>query len=327
MNCDKKSIVALVLPLVLGTVLIIVILIAVIVSLIISKRFKEKERKANEGKVIFKMDASDVVFDHEDGGAVFNKTELTFNTEDNQNLLKIKEETEDVICIGNNSTKTMKVQISMKDDTIKFQIRATPPIVTLKRGFACEFHVFVKPLCTCRIEDSIKVIVLNMSKGEQKEIEIPVRFETELSTLLDPDELIEEKKLGEGSFGIVFLGQFRGNRVAIKRMKGVADNEKQMEEFEKEVAMLDKFRSDVCVHFYGACFIPGKICMVTEFAQYGSLQDLMNKRKNDPIPKKMQLKLMMDVAQGIAYLHVNDILNRDIKTDNMLVITLEENVK
>ena len=33
---------------------------------------------------------------------------------------------------------------------------------------------------------------------------------------LDPDELIEEKKLGEGSFGVVYLGNFRGNKVAIK---------------------------------------------------------------------------------------------------------------
>ena len=39
--------------------------------------------------------------------------------------------------------------------------------------------------------------------------------------------------------------------------------------------MLDKFRNDYIIHFYGAVFIPNKICMVTEFAQYGSLQDLM----------------------------------------------------
>ena len=98
-----------------------------------------------------------------------------------------------------------------------------------------------------------------------------------MTTVLDPDELIEDKKLGEGSFGIVFLGTFRGNKVAIKRMKGVSDNEKQMAEFEKEVAMLDKFRSDYVILFYGAVFTPNKICMVTEFAQYGSIQDLMRK--------------------------------------------------
>ncbi len=41
--------------------------------------------------------------------------------------------------------------------------------------------------------------------------------------------------------------------------------------------MLDIFRNDYIVHFYGAVFIPNKICMVTEFAKYGSLNDLIMK--------------------------------------------------
>ena len=32
-------------------------------------------------------------------------------------------------------------------------------------------------------------------------------------------------------------------------------NINEMEEFEKEVTMMDKFRSDYIVHFYGAVFI------------------------------------------------------------------------
>ena len=50
-----------------------------------------------------------------------------------------------------------------------------------------------------------------------------------------------------------------------------------MIEFEKEVAMLDKFRNEYLIHFYGACIIPGKICMVTEFSAFGSLQDMIKK--------------------------------------------------
>ena len=35
----------------------------------------------------------------------------------------------------------------------------------------------------------------------------------------------------------------------------IADD-KAMKEFYKEVSMLDKFRSDFIIHFYGAVFIP-----------------------------------------------------------------------
>ena len=63
-----------------------------------------------------------------------------------------------------------------------------------------------------------------------------------MTTRLDYDELIEDKQLGEGSFGIVHKGTFRNNTVAIKKMKQSNDTEEQIEEFKKEVAMLDKFR-------------------------------------------------------------------------------------
>ncbi|ELP90906.1 tyrosine kinase, putative, partial [Entamoeba invadens IP1] len=99
-------------------------------------------------------------------------------------------------------------------------------------------------------------------------------------------------KLGESSFGVVYKGSFRGNVVAIKKMKTVLDDERLMGEFENEVSMLDKFRCEYIVHFYGAVFIPNKACMVIEFAQYGSLQDLM-KHKTMMQHKEFRIFMIM----------------------------------
>ena len=110
-------------------------------------------------------------------------------------------------------------------------------------------------------------------------------------------------------------------------MKTIDDDPKQMKEFEKEVAMLDKFRCDYIIHFYGACFIPSKICMVTEFAQHGSLQTLIDKRNPNDIKELLRVKLLLDASKGIRYLHDNGVLHRDIKPDNFLVVSLEDNVK
>ena len=179
-------------------------------------------------------------------------------------------------------------------------------MVTLKKGEAAECEFIITPNCSCCVDDEVMITVLNMSTGEETSTPLEIRFETVLTTILDPDELIEEKKLGEGSFGVVMLGDFRGHRVAIKKMKEVQDRPDQIQEFEKEVAMLDKFRCDYIIHFYGAVFIPGKICMVTEYAPFGSLADLI-KTREEPLPENIRIKLMLDAARGIRYLHQNGI--------------------
>jgi len=148
---------------------------------------------------------------------------------------------------------------------------------------------------------------------------IPIKIEGKFSTRLDPDELQEEKKIGEGKFGVVVKGIFRENVVVIKKFKNI-DDDGSLDEFEKEVSMLDKFRSDYIIHFYGSSFITNRIIMVTEFAEYGSLQDLIKKKKNQPLQKKMRIKILLDSAKGIQYLHSNDILHRDIKPSNIFLM-------
>ncbi|ELP85159.1 tyrosine protein kinase, putative [Entamoeba invadens IP1] len=190
-----------------------------------------------------------------------------------------------------------------------------PSIVTLKKGEACEFEIFNKLLCS--------FICLNLTTGEQNNHKLQVVVCTANSTKLNYKELEEIKLICEGSFGMVYKGTFRGKEVATKKMKQIQKMNQLLNDFENEVNMLDKFRSEYIIHFYGACFIPNHICMVTEFALYGSLQDLMKHKKSDEISSKIKMKIIIDASKRILHLHENHILHRDIKPDNILVISLE----
>ncbi|ELP87138.1 tyrosine protein kinase, putative [Entamoeba invadens IP1] len=287
----------------------------------ILKKVHQKEKEKTE--CVFEIKLSNIKFISLGDGVEVDKKEINFGDEERVDVgVKIRE----LLCVGNSTKHNMKVQLTTKSGNYKYTLETQPNVVVLESGFACEFEIFLTVECTTTLFEQMLIVTNSYIKDVQKTKKIEFTATSKLTTRLDYHELKEEKKLGEGSFGIVFLGEFRGNKVAIKKMK-LSDSESKMQEFRGEVEMLDKFRCDYLVHFYGAVFIPNKVCMVTEFAQYGSLQDLINHKLSSEIDMKLRLKLLVDASEGISYLHEAGILHRDIKPDNILVFSLENSSK
>ncbi|EDR26651.1 protein serine/threonine kinase, putative [Entamoeba dispar SAW760] len=312
---------------IIGFIIILIIVLCMAIILINSITRYTANKQREKEFTSFKMSNSSIHFVPLSNGSylMVNKKEINFTE---NSVIPVGQETKTLLCIGNTNRVIMKVQITNKTDCeSKYGIRSEPQLAFIKPGNAVEFNLFVKPYCTCKVDDPILIVSSDVKNNKEKIYQLQVIFETQISTRLDPDEIKEEKKIGEGSFGIVYLGTFKGNKVAIKKMKQIEENENKMKEFEKEVMMLDKFRNEYIIHFYGAVFIPNKICMVTEYAEHGSLQDIINKKTENEIPMNLRIKFMIDAAKGIEYLHSNGILHRDIKPDNFLVVSLDDNIE
>ncbi|ELP90348.1 protein kinase domain containing protein, partial [Entamoeba invadens IP1] len=324
-KCITQAVWWVILLCVLFVIFIFIIIIASSIFIFIAILNHRKTEKLREKYCLFDMKKTNIEFvKTEIVDIVVNKTCIEFcGATEETTKIPVATESRELICVGNVGKNVIKVQFSLKDNCTKYSIRTEPKIMTIPKGKAIEFEVFLTPNYSCIIEDKIVLVSANLKKGETSQLYLETKTETEMSTRLDPDELIEEKKLGEGSFGVVYKGKFRGNEVAIKKMKEFGNDETKVNEIEKEVSMLDKFRSDYIVYFYGAVFVPNKICMVTEFAQFGSLQDLMKHKTSNEIDMKLRVKICLDAAKGILYLHENGILHRDIKPDNFLVFSLE----
>ncbi|ELP84163.1 protein serine/threonine kinase, putative [Entamoeba invadens IP1] len=326
---DKKYFLKIGVPVIVIAIFLIVMVILIIY--LTNHIYHRKNVKELKNKIcVFNMNKSNIPFTGFSESLCVNKSVLKFGEESNENNeIDVDKETRTLLCVGNTSKNKLKIQINVMNNTDLYCIRTVPSLVTLKKNEACEFEVFLKPICTCQIDDKIACISLDIYEGKEEVNFIKIIAKTTMTTRLDYHKLVEDKKLGEGSFGIVFKGTFRGNIVAIKKMKITTTNneEKLFDEFSKEIEMLDKFRSEYIVHFYGAVFIPNKVCMVTDFAQFGSLQNLMKDKKSDEVDMNIRVKMMIDASKGIEYLHENGILHRDIKPDNILVFLLDMNDK
>jgi serine/threonine protein kinase len=72
------------------------------------------------------------------------------------------------------------------------------------------------------------------------------------------------------------------------------------------------------VLFMGACTVPPHYAMVTEFASRGNLRTLLN-NKDAPLGWKRRVKIALDTAKGMVYLHGRKIIHRDMKSYNLLI--------
>ncbi|XP_010516188.1 PREDICTED: putative serine/threonine-protein kinase-like protein CCR3 [Camelina sativa] len=141
-----------------------------------------------------------------------------------------------------------------------------------------------------------------------------------------------ENKIGSGSFGVVYRGKLSdGREVAIKRGEVNAKMKKLQEKetaFDSEIAFLSRLHHKHLVRLVGYCEEKEERLLVYDYMKNGALYDHLHDKNN--VEKhsslinswKMRIKIALDAARGIEYLHnyaVPPIIHRDIKSSNILL--------
>ncbi|KAL2549684.1 putative serine/threonine-protein kinase-like protein CCR3 [Forsythia ovata] len=141
-----------------------------------------------------------------------------------------------------------------------------------------------------------------------------------------------ENKIGAGSFGVVYRGKLPdGREVAIKRSETSPKTKKFQEKesaFDSELAFLSRLHHKHLVRLVGYCEERDERLLVYDYMKNGALYDHLhdknNAQKSSSVVNswKMRIKISLDAARGIEYLHnyaVPPIIHRDIKSSNILL--------
>lgn len=126
-------------------------------------------------------------------------------------------------------------------------------------------------------------------------------------------------KIGEGSFGTVFKGEYQRETVAIKKMhKTLSKSKPALAEFAAEVDTMCGLKHENVLSCIGAKVTPPDVMLVTEYMKRGTLFDVLY-RDRIRLTWAMIRKMALQVARGMAYLHENRVLHRDLKSSNLLI--------
>ena len=167
----------------------------------------------------------------------------------------------------------------------------------------------------------------NVAEAYQRAMRTRFVQHPHLLTLIDPQEIILHRIIGEGTFGRVWSARWRSSSVAVKEFvfaqAAVAGKSQQqnviMEEIIGEAGMMAILRHPNVLQLFGCSLTAQAIWIVSELCSLGSLRQLLDDQDRHLGPRT-KVSLALQVAEGMTYLHTQDppIIHRDLKSHNIL---------
>uniref|UniRef100_A0A4X1SUR6 Mitogen-activated protein kinase kinase kinase 19 n=1 Tax=Sus scrofa TaxID=9823 RepID=A0A4X1SUR6_PIG len=129
--------------------------------------------------------------------------------------------------------------------------------------------------------------------------------------------------LGKGAYGTVYCGlTSHGELIAVKQValdtSDKSATEKEYRKLQEEVDLLKALKHINIVAYLGTCLEENIVSIFMEFVPGGSISSIIN--RFGPLPETVFCKYTKQILQGVAYLHENCVVHRDIKGNNVMLM-------
>ncbi|KAL1922467.1 uncharacterized protein VTP21DRAFT_10006 [Calcarisporiella thermophila] len=134
----------------------------------------------------------------------------------------------------------------------------------------------------------------------------------------DPNTLYAKlKKVGQGASGSVYVARHfhTKQKVAIKQMNLASQPRKEL--IVNEILVMKESQHPNIVNFLDAFLLGGNdLWVVMEFMEGGALTDVI---ENNTMSEEQIARVCLEACKGLTHLHSQNIIHRDIKSDNVLL--------
>ncbi|KAI3474416.1 hypothetical protein Pfo_029277 [Paulownia fortunei] len=134
------------------------------------------------------------------------------------------------------------------------------------------------------------------------------------------------KQIGAGSFSTVWHARHRvhGTEVAIKEIVTARLNSKLQESLKSEIFILKRINHPNIIRLHDMIEESGKMYIVLEYCKGGDLSMYIQQRQGR-IPEATAKHFMQQLAEGLKVLRENNLIHRDLKPQNLLLVTNGDN--
>ncbi|XP_052835402.1 mitogen-activated protein kinase kinase kinase 7 isoform X1 [Drosophila gunungcola] len=126
------------------------------------------------------------------------------------------------------------------------------------------------------------------------------------------------KGVGTGSFGSVFVADWRNRVIAVKRIRAGCEDRK----IDREINQLARVDHENIIKLYGISKHEDRVYLLMEYVDGGSLFSFLHAQSKPSYSLAHALNWSLQIAQGVAYLHgmrPKAVIHRDIKPHNALL--------
>jgi serine/threonine protein kinase len=161
------------------------------------------------------------------------------------------------------------------------------------------------------------------SQGEERQ-HARDRTANTFSIPRDAVKLHMGETLGVGGSATVYKATYQRESVAAKVMstRGLGSKElgKIADKAHRELAVMAKLSSPYIIRVLGICEDPeaNQIIMIMQLAEGGSVRNLLDSC-TAPLTTADAVKMLLDTATGMEYLHSKEMVHRDVKSMNLLI--------
>lgn len=134
---------------------------------------------------------------------------------------------------------------------------------------------------------------------------------------IEYDDLEDIRYISKGNFGQIYRASYHGTDVAVKQLLDIG-NTRMHKYIEREMSLLMSLRHPHIVQFMGLCKHDNELFIITEFVPGGDLYDRLRDASAN-ITWKKRVRVALETAQAICYLHSKGVIHRDLKSQNLLV--------